>query len=692
MKLCCMGFALMLTSSAVAAEGIDDPYLWLEDIQGERALAWVKAENASTIDRLQAVPEFKPLKDRLLSILDSRERIPGVVKLGKWYYNFWRDAQAVRGVWRRTTPEEYRKPAPQWETVLDLDALAARESESWVWKGAQCLYPEYQRCLLSLSRGGGDAVVIREFSARTKAFVEGGFELPEAKTDVAWRDQYSLYVATNFGKGSLTTSGYPREVREWRRGTPLGEAKRVYESPETDVGVGVTTVFDKGLPVREIVERSKTFFTREHFLRDGAGLKRLDLPDDAKITIAREWLFVTLRTDWQAGGRSFPQGALLAINLQRFKDGDRRFDVLFEPSERRSLASFAVTRNYVLVEELDNVRDRVYELSYRNGLWTRRKVDLPQFGDISIAAVDRDESDSYWVTLTDFLTPSSLFLAEAGSDRREQLKSLPAFFDSAGLKVAQYEATAKDGTPIPYFVVYPESRKLDGTAPTVLYGYGGFEIAMQPSYSPIMGNGWLARGGVWVLSNIRGGGEFGPRWHQAALKENRQVAFDDFIAVAENLIARKITSPPHLGIVGGSKGGLLVGAVMLQRPDLFGAVVSQVPLLDMKRYSKLLAGASWMGEYGDPDKPEEWAYIAKYSPYQNVLKEKTYPRMLLTTTTRDDRVHPGHARKMVARMKEQGHDVSYFENVEGGHGAGSNSEQQALSWALTYTFLWEALK
>ena len=685
------GLLLMSISSVLLAQEADDPYLWLEDVGGDKALAWVHAQNAVTVDTLQAAPGFKALKERFVSVLDSRDRIPYVDKLGRWYYNFWRDSEHVRGVWRRTTLEQYRMPAPRWETVLDLDALAAKEGESWVWKSAQCLYPRHERCLLSLSRGGGDAVVVREFNVQTKAFVDDGFRLPEAKSDVAWRSANSIYVATDFGPGSMTTSGYPRELREWKRGGLLADARHVYTAPETDVGIGVSTVFDRGYPVRELVQRSKTFFTHDYFLREGAELRRIDVPDDASIDIARDWLFVTLRTAWTVGGREYGQGALLVTPLQSYLRGERHFDVLFEPAPRRSLASFTVTRSHVLVEELDNVRDRVREFSYVGGRWTSRELDLPKFGDISVTAVDRNESDRYWVRVTGFLTPPSLYLAHAGSERRERLKSLPAFFDTTGLVVEQLQTQSKDGTVVPYFVVRHEAQPLDGSAPTVLYGYGGFEVSLQPGYSALIGNGWLARGGTWVLANIRGGGEFGPQWHQAALKEHRQRAFDDFIAVAEDLIARRITSPRHLGIVGGSNGGLLVGAVMVQRPELFGAVVAQVPLLDMKRYNKLLAGASWMGEYGDPDKPEEWAYISQYSPYQKVRREVVYPKLLLTTTTRDDRVHPGHARKMFARMKEQGHDVLYFENTEGGHAAGSNTEQQALSWALTYTFLWQSL-
>jgi prolyl oligopeptidase len=430
----------MVSSLAASGQQPEDPYLWLEDVGGDKALSWVKAQNAQTIATLEAAPGFESLKEKFISVLDSRERIPHIAKLGSLYYNFWRDAEHVRGVWRRTTLDEYRKPNPHWETVLDLDELARREGESWVWKGAQCLYPRYERCLLSLSRGGGDAVVIREFSATSKTFVDDGFRLPEAKSDVAWRNASSIYVATDFGKGSMTTSGYPREVREWKRGTALEQARHVYAAVETDVGVGISTIFDRGYPVHELIEVSKTFFTHDYFLREGADLHRMDVPDDARIEIAQGWLFVTLRADWEVGGRKYAQGALLVISVKQFMRGARSFDVLFEPSARRSLASFTVTRTHVLVEELDNVRDRVYEFSHGDAQWRRRELDMPRFGDIAVSAVDRDDSDDYWMTVTDFLTPPSLYLARAGSDGRERLKSLPALFDTRGLDVQQLEA------------------------------------------------------------------------------------------------------------------------------------------------------------------------------------------------------------------------------------------------------------
>jgi prolyl oligopeptidase len=685
---------------AQAAPGADeDPYLWLEDVGGDKALDWVRAQNAKSQKELEAAPQFAPIRARALEVLDSKERIPFVVKRGDHLYNFWQDENNKRGLWRRTTLAEYRKPEPRWEVVLDLDKLAAEEKENWVWKGADCLAPKHERCMLSLSRGGADATVRREYDIAARAFVKDGFTLPEAKGNLTWKGPDTLYVATDFGSGSLTTSGYPRIVKEWQRGTALDKAKLVYEGKVTDTYVAPLTDRAQGVQ-RDFVLVVPMFFKGEVFQIDGDKLVKLDLPIDAKPRTVRESLFVQLRSAWTVGGSTFGQGSLLVIDYKRFMAGARDFAVLFEPSERRSLSSYSVTKNFVLVNELDNVRNRLYEWSRADGKWSRKEVPLPGFGTITAGALnDEDEpddggltTDDYFLTETGFLTPPTLYLAKAGTTQREKLKALPAFFDAAPYTVEQFEARSRDGTMVPYFVVRATAMKFDGTNPTLLYGYGGFEIVQMPSYSGTIGNAWLANGGVFVQSNIRGGGEFGPRWHQAALKENRQKAFDDFAAIAEDLIARKITSPKHLGIYGGSNGGLLVGAVMLQRPELFRAVVCGVPLLDMKRYNQLLAGASWMAEYGNPDIPAEWDYISKYSPYQNVKAGTKLPRTFFFTSTRDDRVHPGHARKMMARMSEQGHDVLYYENIEGGHAASANNAQVAYRQALMYSFLLRELR
>jgi prolyl oligopeptidase len=668
-----------------------DPYLWLEEVGGEKALAWVKEQNALSRRELEAAPEFEPIRRRLLSILDSKERIPYVVKHGRWCYNFWRDDRNVRGLWRRATLEEYKRPEPAWETVLDLDKLAETEKENWVWEGYDILHPAYDRCLVALSRGGADASVVREFDLKTKAFVPGGFYLPEAKSEVAWRDRDTLYVGTDFGPGSLTRSGYPRIVKEWKRGTGLAEAATVFEGKPEDVSAGAAVVHDHGRKY-EFIHRAPTFFTSEQFIRRGEKWVRIDKPEDAQAGTFDDQLLLTLRSDWTLEGKTYPAGALLAADLEGCLKGERKFTVLFEPTERKSLAGVSETQHWLILNELDNVRSRLYALKRENGGWDRATLETPAFGSVSASGVDPEESDDYFLTASDFLTPSSLYLGRLGRAERERLKGLPAFFKADGLEISQHEAVSRDGTRVPYFQVNPRGMSLDGKNATLLYGYGGFQISMLPSYNASVGSAWLERGGVYVLANIRGGGEFGPKWHEAARKERRQRAYDDFIAVAEDLAARRVTSPGHLGIQGGSNGGLLMGVMLTERPDLFKAVVCQAPLLDMRRFNKLLAGASWMDEYGDPDKEENWAYIRKFSPYHNVVKEKQYPRVLFTTSTRDDRVHPGHARKMAARMKEQGHDVLYYENIEGGHGGAANNKQAAFMSALAYTFLLQELR
>jgi prolyl oligopeptidase len=684
--------ALMSSTTVTLGGEPDDPYQWLEEVMGVKSLAWVKERNAESMAELTQSGQFRALDQRILEILDSDARIPAIQKIGPYYYNFWRDARNPRGLWRRTTLDEYRKDKPNWETVLDLDELGKEEQTNWVWHGAEPLKPEYRLALVSLSRGGADASVVREFELTTKSFVKDGYRLPEAKSQISWRGQDSVFVGTDFGPGSLTKSGYPRIVKEWKRGTPLDQAAVVFEGQPDDMSASAFRDLTPGFE-RDVVVRRPAFWTSETFLRREGKLVKIDKPDDARVSFHREWLLIQLRSDWTVGGKTYPAGELIATNLEAFFKGGRDFDVLFEPAERKSLAGFSATRNHILVTELDNVRSIVYVLTYSNKRWNRVPLPgVPEFGEVSASDVDSDESDDYFLSVTDFLTPTTLALATVGGGPAVTLKKLPQFFNAKGLGVTQHEAVSKDGTRIPYFEVARRELVLDGKNPTLLYGYGGFEIPMLPSYRPAVGAAWLEKGGVYVVANIRGGGEFGPRWHQAALKANRHKAYDDFIAVAEDLVRRKVTSPAHLGAQGGSNGGLLMGNMLVRRPDLFGAIVCQVPLLDMRRYHRLLAGASWMGEYGDPDMPEEWAFIRGFSPYHNVEKSAKYSRTLFTTSTRDDRVHPGHARKMVAKMKELGHDVVYYENIEGGHAGAADNKQTAFMQALAYTFLWNELK
>ena len=663
-----------------------DPFQWLENVQAEDALAWARERNGQSTGELVDA-DFKALETRLKTILDSNERIPGVTKIGAHYYNFWTDAQNPRGIWRRTTPAEYAKAEPAWEVVLDLDALGKAEGQSWVWHGADVLEPEDRYCLVQLSPGGSDADVVREFDLETKSFVKDGFFVPEAKSNVGWRDRDHLWIGTDFGPGSMTESGYPRLVKLWKRGTPLDSAETVYEGRPEDVWVAAMHDATPGFE-RDVLLRGLTFYTNEmSVLRDGEW-KKLQKPDHATASFWRDWLFIEPRKDWTVDGQTFAAGSLVVTKLDDNLAGKARYEALFTPEERVSLVGQAPTKNHVLLSTLDNIRSRLYVLTPGASGWTRQELEgLPQFGEVGASPIDSDESDEYFLTVTGFLTPPSLFKGEIGKGAPVALKTTPAFFDASKLAVSQHEATSADGTKIPYFEVRRSDGPLDGTTPTLLYAYGGFEVSMTPSYNSLAGAAWLEQGYTYVLANIRGGGEFGPKWHQAALKENRKRCYEDLAAVAQDLFARKVTSAAHLGVMGGSNGGLMVGNMITLYPELFGAAVCQVPLLDMRRYHLLLAGASWMGEYGDPDDPAQWEYIRTFSPYHNVKEAGAYPRTLFTTSTKDDRVHPGHARKMVAKMESQGHDVLYYENIEGGHGGAADSGQRAFMSALAYRFL-----
>ena len=679
----------------------DDPYAWLEDVTGDRALTWVREQNAKSEAELAETPAFKQLEAELLAILDSDAKIPGVEKIGDYYYNFWKDKAHPRGVWRRTTLEEYRKGAPAWETVIDLDALNAAEQvpdgRKWVWHGADCLKPRlpnepYTRCLVALSPGGSDADVTREFDLTTKQFVKDGFFRPEAKGSLSWIDQDTVYVVTDFGPGSKNKAGYSRFVKEWKRGTPMASATTVFEGPAENAGYGVYAWRDHtpGF-VRDFIQHYLDSTDNAYYVRDASGKPvKVDVPDSADKGVHREWLMLQLRDPWEVGGKTYPAGALLATRFDDYMAGKREMTVLFEPDDKSSLSSYTWTRSHLVLDVLQDVKDRLVVMTPGEGGWTRSDfVGAPAIGSLGVGAVDPDESEAVWLTSTDFLTPTTLSLATIGQ-APEKLKSNPVFFDGSKDVIEQHFATSKDGTRVPYFLVRPKDLKFDGTAPTLLYGYGGFEISMTPAYSGGIGKAWLEKGGVYALANIRGGGEYGPRWHQAALKANRHKAYEDFAAIADDLVARKVTSPRHLGTMGGSNGGLLMGNMLTQYPEKFGAIVVQVPLLDMKRYSHLLAGASWMGEYGDPD-TADWEFIKTFSPYQLFDPGKSYPPTLFTTSTKDDRVHPAHARKMMAKMLEAKKDVRYYENIEGGHGGAADNKQSAHMNALAYTFLWQEL-
>ena len=667
-----------------------DPYLWLEDVGGDDALNWVEERNQATREAFAEDAEFESLEQRLLGIFDADDRIPYVYKAGDWYYNLWQDEDNPRGLWRRTTLDEYKKPNPTWEVVLDIDALGREEGENWVYAGAPILVPSYDRCLLRLSRGGADAVVVREFDLIAKTFVDGGFWLPESKGSASWAGPDEIFVATDFGPGTMTDSGYARIVKLWRRGQPLEEATTVFEGESSDVSVGAYAELSPGFEM-QFVSRGRDFYNSDRFIRRGEELLPLAIPSDAGYAVHRGWLYVTPKSDWETEGGTYATGSLLAIELERFLSGQRDLAVLFEPSEGAALAGYSLTRNHVLINILDNVRNRIEVATPSPEGWTAaplQGVDGAGFQTIDAGAVDPDGDDRYFLETTDYLTPSTLSLASVGEDP-VVLKSAPSKFDDDGLSIAQHWTRSADGTRIPYFQV----SRVDTTEPqpTLLSGYGGFQIAQVPRYSAGIGAAWLERGGVYVVANIRGGGEFGPDWHQSALKADRPRAYEDFIAVGEDLIRRGVTTPKQLGTMGGSNGGLLMGNMLTMRPDLFGAIVAQVPLFDMRRYHELLAGASWMAEFGDPDDPEEWAFIEGFSPYHNVSDEADYPKLLVTTSTRDDRVHPGHARKMVAKMRAMGHDVLYYENVEGGHAGAADNAQRAYMWTLAFRFLWGVL-
>jgi len=679
--------ALVMTGNAMAA---DDPFLWLEEVEGEQALDWARAQNERSLGRLEAHPEFAAIHARNLEILTSEDRIAYPALRGSQVYNFWRDAEHVRGLWRRTTLDGYGKENPPWEVLIDLDQLADAEGRNWVWAGSTCRYPDYDRCLVGLSIGGADAAVRREFDLEKSEFVADGFYLPESKSSIGWRDRDSVFLGPVFSEDETTDSGYPRKVQIWERGTPMEQARTIFEGERTDVGSFGSRQWD-GEDFYDLVIRVPDIFSREFHLYADGETRVLNTPRDADIAaIIDGQLLLELKSDWPLGEKTYPQGALVAAPVESFLTETPDLALLFAPDERSSITAVSTTAGVVVVSVLDNVVGKLLRFTHDDKGWHRAEVEVPPLGTVSVVATD-DRSDTFFFTYTGLLTPTSLYQADAASGKSEQVRSEPAWFDPAGMTVQQHEAVSADGERIPYFVVMPPGFEADGKNPTLIFAYGGFEVPYLPSYSAITGSAWLERGGVYVLANIRGGGEFGPRWHQAALKENRQRAFDDLIAVAEDLVERKITSPEHLGIRGGSNGGLLVGAVMVQRPDLFNAVVCQVPLLDMKRYHLLLAGASWMAEYGNPDDPEEWAYISKYSPYQNVAKDAEYPVAFFATSTRDDRVHPGHARKMVAKMLDQGHEVLYYENIEGGHGGAANLEQSAYLNALVFTYLLERL-
>jgi prolyl oligopeptidase len=658
----------------------DDPYLWLEDISGDDALDWVRRHNEPAIAELGG-DRFDKMRAEALEILDTDARIPYGRRRGEYLYNYWRDADNPRGLWRRTTLASYRTEEPDWDVILDLDALAEAEDENWVWAGAEVIEPEYTLALIELSRGGADAAVVREFDMEKREFVSDGFQLPEAKSGMSWEDADTVLVGTDFGPGSMTESGYPRIVKRWRRGQPLQDAQTLFSGDPSDVSVGGGFDRTPGFE-RLLITRSLDFFNRERYeLRDDE-LIRIDVPTDANIAMHREWLLIRPRTDWAVGTTIYPAGCLLAADYHEFLAGTAELSVVFEPDEHSSLESYAWTRDQLVLVTLVDVASRVELVS--PGSWQAVPIaGIPP--NTHTVLVDVDEyGDEMFLDSSGFTFPSRLLWGRAG-DEVTEIKSAPAFFDASDIDVSQNFVASADGTMIPYFVV--AHRNPTGPGKTLLNGYGGFESSSTPGYGGVLGRLWLSRGGTYVLANIRGGGEYGPGWHTQAMREGRHLVDEDFAAVAADLVRRGITTVEQLGAQGGSNGGLLMGIMLTKYPELFGALVCSVPLLDMRRFHLLLAGASWVAEYGDPDNPDDWEFISKYSPYQNISADRRYPPVLITTSTRDDRVHPGHARKMTAALEAAGQPVQYYENIEGGHAGAADNAQTAFRSALIFEFL-----
>ena len=675
-----LGSVLATGALAVPTSSSDpnDSYAWLEDVHGEKQLAWVKEQNAQSLTPLKADPRYQKNYDSILEVLDATDRIPmGSLRHG-FVYNFWQDAKNPKGVWRRTAIADYQNAAPSWELLLDVDALAKSEKENWVFKGSECS-PGETRCLIRLSRGGGDAVVIREYDLKAKSLANDGFALPEAKSDTAYLDDDTVLFAT--AKDGETSSGYARIVKQWRRGQPLAEAKTLYEGETSDVASAPATFHTKqgntGLVVRAV-----SFFESDYFVLEKDGVRKLAMPRSADVKgfFNGAWI-ATLRQPYDGNGVSLPKGALVA-----FRDNAQP-QVIFAPTQRQSIESVGTGRDKIYAAITDNVIGAVHVFTADGNKWRDKVLNLPGQGSADIVSAN-DFGPEAMFSFQNYVTPTTLYF-DGGNDAPKAIKSLPARFDASGLVTEQFEAVSKDGTKIPYFVTRPKNLK--GPAPTVLYGYGGFEISLTPGYSANFGRLWLTHGGIYVVANIRGGGEFGPAWHDAALKTNRQRAYDDFEAVAADLAQRGLTTPKQLGIMGGSNGGLLVSTVMVQRPELFGAVVCQVPLIDMIAFTHIGAGASWIGEYGDPAIPAERDYILTYSPYQNVKAGVKYPPVFFVTATSDDRVSPVHARKMAAKMMAQGHEVLFYENTDGGHAAAADHRQSAEMWGLSFVYLAQKL-
>ncbi len=685
---------MTLGSAAAAQEAASDPYIWLEDISGARALEWVKAENERTLKLLQADPRYQSFYQRTLEVLEAQDRIPLVTFRRGELYNFWQDAAHVKGILRRTSAASYRTAAPSWETVLDIDALAKAEGKSWVYQGMQCLPPDEQRCLVTLAEGGKDASVIREFDLATRSFVDGGFSLPEGKQEATWVDADTLLVARDWGAGTMTDSGYAFVVKRLKRGQTLAQAQEVFRGEKSDVGAFPAVLRDSSGRVHaQLGTRYVSIFEQQVGVLGGAKPVALNIPRRSSfVGIVDGRVVLALQEAWQTNGQSFPVDALVSYDLAEWKRAPNaaRPSLVWAPADRQTLISAGISKGQLLLVQLDNVRGKATAMNFADEAWTAKPIDLPANATVQLSGTD-ERSDQAMFQVADFLNPSSLYLYDGATGVVEKIKTTPPRFDASKSQVTQHDAVAKDGTRIPYFVVHPKGMPLDGSTPTLLNGYGGFQVPQLPGYSAALGRLWLEQGNAYVVANIRGGGEFGPSWHQTAIRETKQRTWDDFIAVAEDVIRRGISSPRRLGVVGGSQGGLLVGTAITQRPELFNAAIVQVPLFDMLRYHLIGAGASWTGEYGDPRVPGERKWLEAYSPYQKLVAGKKFPTPFYITSTADDRVTPVHARKAAARMKEIGAPYYYFENLEGGHAAAANNPEKARNVALEYIYATQRL-
>ena len=687
-RLCICLLAVSLSRLA-SAQTNTDPYLWLEQVEGERALQWVRAENAKTLGVLEQDPRYAGLHADALALAEDKDRIPMPEMVAGQIFNFWQDADHVRGILRKTSRQSYDSATPAWTTVLDLDELAKSEKTNWVWQGWNLEEPSEKRAMIMLSDGGGDASTLREFDVVSGSFVKNGFQLPRAKQGVDWEDEDTLLVSRANNPGELTSSGYPYLVRRLKRGQRVEDAPVVFRGDAKDVGDGAAVLHDGTGHSAVLAGRSLTTFESEQYLWTGDQFAKLDLPRKCQIEgLVHGRILVNLKEDWKVNGAEFHQGSLVDLDLAATAQdpGHLHPSLIYAPGPRESLAAAAPTKDALLVTAFDNVRGRAFVFSPEGDGWKRGKLDLPDNSTISVASTDIHSSDAY-LGVTGFLQPSSLWSVDTGSQALREVKTLPPKFDASRDVVEQFQAISSDGTPIPYFIVHPKAMALDGNNPTLLNAYGGFQISETPSYQPSTGKLWLERGGVYVLANIRGGGEFGPAWHEAGLKTHRQIIYDDFAAVARDLIARKITTPRRLGIMGGSNGGLLMGVEMTQHPELWHAVVIAVPLLDMERFEQIAAGPSWVGEYGSMSHPAERAFLSSISPYANLRRGVAYPQAFIWTTTKDDRVGPQHARKFAARLAEYGVPYYYYEVIEGGHSAGANLKERARTTALGMIYL-----